>query len=1459
MKTFFKSKAKKLIAMALAVITMMSVIPLSGITAFAMSTNDAQTVSSKYSGKYVSYDGKMYYQVGGTHYAMSYNSDGSTHFIDHTSTNSRTKMSFYSGGEERQVMCVEYGTDFEVGTNTYHSQNGDNSNYFNMLPLAARRGIMLASVYGWQPGKSLPISGINEDDFSFATQTIIWECQQNVRTTPTTRVDNGPIKADQFYNDIKGRPAEKAYNWILSQMAAHLTVPSFTTSDRNKAQTHTLKYDPATKKYSLTLTDTNNTGAAIKMVSGSGVSVSKSGNQYTFTSNSMITNAVNFECKKDITLYGDPFLIWGDVGYQTMVSGVSDPVSFFMNINTETYGTGKIVKTSEDGKVSGISFNISGNGVNKDVTTGSNGQVSLELLPGVYTVTEQNIDKYEPQSVQRVTILSGQTSTVTFNNVLKRGELKVTKTSEDGLVENVKFHLYGTSLSGLAVDAYAITDKNGVATFKDVLISGSSPYTLEEVDTAIKYVVPMAQTAAIEWNKVTNKSVINILKKFNVTVTKSDTETGTAQGDASLSGAVYGIYNDGALVDTYTTDKNGQFTTAYYVCGENWTVREIKPSEGYLLDPTVHKVGASPKLFTVERNSVANNVNEQVKKGKIALIKHTDDGSTKIETPEIGAEFEVYLEKSGSYARSKASERDYLVCDENGFAQTKNLPYGVYIVHQTKGWDGREKIKDFRVFVSADGFTYRYIINNANFESYIKVVKKDAESGKTIPYAGAGFQLYRPDGSLVKMTFTYPTVTTIDTFYTNESGYLITPEKLEYGKGYSLVEVAAPYGYVLDKTPVYFDVTQDNSTEENAVTVIKVDKPNMAQKGVINITKTGEVFSTVTENGGIYQPVYEVKGLKNAVYSIRAAEDIYTPDGTLRAKKGEIVDTITTGKNGLATSKRLYLGCYEVFEMSAPFGMIINTEVHSVELSYAGQEVAVTDTATSFYNERQKVEISLNKSLEQDEKFGIGMNGEIFDVTFGLYATADLAADDGTVIPKDGLIEIVSVDKDGNGVCKTDLPIGSFYLKELSTNENYQPSDKEYPVIFDYAGQDTALVKLTANDGKSIQNDIIRGRVDGLKIDRETEETIAGAVFGLFSNDAKEFTEETALLTATSAEDGSFSFENVPFGKWIIRELSPAEGFLPNEESYSVQISKNAEIIEISVVNDRIPEIGTTATIDGEKEVNATEVFTLEDIVSYKHLIPGKEYVLKGVLMDKSTGNPLLIDGKEVRSEVTFIPETPSGEVVVTFTFDVKFIKSDTDIVVFENLYRDGKELTVHADIEDEGQTVTVRIPKIGTKASVGGKKEVTATDNITIDDTVSYTNLTPGKEYVLKGLLMDKATGQPLLINGKQVHSEIVFVPDTTDGEIVMSFTFDASGFTTATEIVVFETLYREGVEIAAHADIEDEGQTVKITPPAPEIPQTGDDSNFGFWIGLGGIALGGLIAFVIIYLKQKKDDDNE
>ena len=1397
MKNIFKKNGRRILSAALCLLMVMAALPMS---AFAWTSEEGVNCTSSFGDHYVGSDGS-YYRSRDTMTVIIYDSDGNISTKTYASGTAKSKYLMTDSSGTHQVYCVESGVDFNTG-NSYVSKNGNNSSYFRNLPMDAQFGIMMALMYGWHEGKSSPVAGTNTDDYAFATQTIIWEYQQQLRTSPSDLHSANGIAADMYYSTIQGRPAEKCYNWILAQMANHYTIPSFASRSQSGAATHTLKYNPDTKAYSLTLVDTNNTLADLKF-SASGIKVTRNGNSYTFTSDKMITSPVTVTAQKNVNLDCDDMLIWGCIGKQTMVSGASDPVYFYFKIDTETYGTGHIKKTSEDGVVSGIRFNISGNGVNQNVVTGADGTVDIQLMPGVYTVTEQSIDRYEPQSVQRVTVVSGHTSTVTFNNTLKRGDLEVIKNSEDKLVEGVKFHLYGTSLSGLPVDEYAVTDANGVARFEDVLISGSTPYTVEEVDTAIRYVVPASQTAPIEWEKVTSRTFNNVLKKFQVTVTKSDAETGTAQGDASLAGATYGIFKGEELIDTYVTDTNGQFTTKYYICDDDWTIKEISPSEGYLLDPTVHHVGAEPQLYTVEYNSTANDVNEQVIKGNISLIKHTDDGETQIETPEKGATFEVFLKSAGSYEAAKETERDILTCDENGFAQSKDMPYGVYTVCQTSGWEGRELMKPFDVFINKDAQIYRYLINNANFESYIKIVKKDAETGKTIPYAGVGFQIYDPSGNLVTMTFTYPEITTIDTFYTTDEGFLITPQALEYGTGYSLVEVQAPYGYVLNSEPIYFDVAQENSEDEGGFTVIEVVRTNMAQKGTITVTKSGEVFYTVAGDKGVYHPIFAVAGLEGAVYEIVAAEDIYTLDGTLRASKGEVVDTITTGEDGTATSKELYLGKYEVREVTAPTGYVLNTETHAVELVYAGQNVAVTETATDFVNERQRVQIDLVKSLAVDEAYGIGNNGEIFDVTFGLFAAEELTAADGEVIPVDGLIEVISLDENGKGLVRSDLPIGSYYVKELSTNAAYVISDEKYPVIFEYAGQDTATVHITANEGEAIENDIIYGSVSGKKSDKDGN-ALGGAVIGIFKTGTTEFTRDTAIAYTTTAEDGSFAFENVPYGTWVIREIESPTGFVLSEEEIAVMVSEVDEVVEIELVNYFIKGNIELTKVDEDYPDNKLSGAVFEVYADMNG--DGK--------LDE--GDTLLGEMTELESGIYQMNELRYGKYLV------REKTAPTGFVLDENVYP--------VSIEENSKTYTVE-----NEAGVGflnaAQKGALKIIKTSSDGKVEGFSFRVRGEGYDQTFTTDK--------NGE------IFIEGLRIGEYTVSEVNDA---TSAGYILPADKQATVKVDATTIVEMHNELR---------DTPKTGDDFNLSLWVGLGAACAIGAGALCVVGLKRKKKED--
>lgn len=850
----------------------------------------------------------------------------------------------------------------------------------------------------------------------------------------------------------------------------------------------------------------------------------------------------------------------------------------------EPNGRIEVYKEDTDGnKLSGACFvatSLSDSSVKFEIgPTDDNGYAFADGVPfDTYSVRETVFPtNYTSSGVTEwfVTINSqtpNSTAVITAVNELITGSCKVIKTSEDGKIDGIRFKLSGTSLIGNKVELFALTDENGIVMFENVPISGNEPYVIEEVETAIKYVVPLKQNAVIEWNNVNEYNFSNVLKKWRTEVKKADIELysinniadGKSQGDATLEGSVYGVYNSNGLVKKYTTDKNGCFTTDYFLCGEDWYIKEISPSAGYMLDDTVYYIDASAEDFSIELNSLKTVCFEQVKKGSILIAKHCDiaNSNTALDTPEQGAEFEVYLKSSGSFAEAEETERDFLITDKYGFATTKKLPYGTYTVKQVKGAEGTEIMKPFDVQITEEGEVYKVMINNALFEALVEIVKTDAETGKTIPAANIGFKIkdLKTDEFIVQH-INYPTPKDLDVFYTDENGMLMLPEKLPIGE-YEIIEQCAPNGYVLDKVPVKFTVDGDKS-------IVSVTMNNIAQKGIIKVSKTGEIFTSVSQYNGQYKPFYTVEFLEGAVFEITAAEDIVTPEGTVRFKEGEVVDEITTSKNGKAESIPLYLGKYSVRETKAPLGMVVNSEPQIVELTYAGEETEITEIECGFFNERQKLKISLKKELERD--FGLGEK-EITNVFFAMYADEEITAADGNFVPKDGLMEIAGCDKDGNITFKTDLPIGSkVYVREYATDNHYILSDKLYPVEFKYEGQLIKEAKINLNDGKAIENKLLRGKITGKKTD-EDGNALKGATFGLFRKGETEFKKEKAILTSVSDGDGIFSFENIPIGIWLVKELETVDGYLLNDNVFEAEIDKGNLEVTVVVINKKIPK-----------------------------------------------------------------------------------------------------------------------------------------------------------------------------------------------------------------------------------------------------------------------------------------------
>ena len=982
--------------------------------------------------------------------------------------------------------CVEHGIALGLGDNGGYTSRELTQEQLNKLTLIDYWGRYknIANIkgcsavnYNWD---TIEVSA--EYLTEFYCQLLIWE---TINSFGGDFVGASSVSIQSSIGGMANIASQSTYNGFKKAVLAK--VDQFYTKPSISGQTVTLKVGE-----SETLTDTTGALASYRdtpLVNTTGISVTKQGNKVilTATGNPNPTGIVSFAYNVDLNYYRDEpgYYYEHAVSQDVATCGFAgrDPTSVTFNVKVELDGSMKIVKTSEDGKVSGVRFRVSGNGVDTTVQTGTDGTI---------------------------------------------------------IVPNLKV--------------------------------GS--YTVTELDVPDQYVQPKSQTVTVKANETATVSFSNVLKKWKATITKVDAETGAAQGDASIAGAVYGVYHGSDLIDQYTTNASGQFTTKEYVCGDNWYIQEISPSSGYLLDTTKYPVGAEPDKYTLEHNQIPIGVKEQVIKGKIQIHKQyeTLEGTPK---DEAAAEFQVYLKSAGSYDKAKASERDTIITSASGYAVTKNMPYGTYIVHQTKGGAGREFVDDFEVVISANNQTYSYELLNELKNGQLKIIKI-SDDGKV---EGIQFRVTRLADNYSKV-------------YTTDASGLILTETL----------------------PIFED------------------------------------------NEGKTKYQYRVEELDTK----------------------------------------------ETFGYALPDPQI-------VELS----------------------------------------EGEIASVCFH-----NVPIEIGTKATVEGEKEVDPLDK-----------------VTLTDTVSY-----------------TGLVP-----GKEY-------RATGVLMDKETGEKLLV--------DGKEITAETVFVpeTKNGGVDVTFIFDATGLhGK----EIVVFEDLYRENVLLATHADINDEGQTIKVKN---PEIGTTASFEGEKEIDPLDKVTLTDTVSYKDLTPGKEYRVTGVLMDKSNGKELLINGEKVTAEATFVATEASGSVDVTFIFDATGLHGK-GIVVFEDLYRENALLATHADINDEGQTVKIKNPEIGTKATADSKKEITA-DKITITDVVSYKDLTPGKEYKLTGVLMNKATNDKLLIDGKEITAEATFTPKATTGEVEMTFTFDARELTAETEVVVFETLYRNGIEIAVHADIEDEGQTVKILP---------------------------------------------
>ena len=695
----------------------------------------------------------------------------------------------------------------------------------------------------------------------------------------------------------------------------------------------------------------------------------------------------------------------------------------------------------------------------------------------------------------------------------------------------------------------------------------------------------------------------------------------------------------------------------------------------------------------------------------------------------------------------------YTVGDKNSIAVWEDRDQQANIQHQATCPGTTQTM----AYIKIKGEKPKYTVTLTKTSADVKITNGNVNYS----LEGAVYNVYEANGM---PNHDYTNDPVVATFTTQKDGHATLSKKLENGD-YVTIEQVAPLGYTLDTSVHRFSVDGKNTD------IPVVDDPGRIRL-IIRKKDSTTGSSTASGNASLAGAVYRVSYLENGATTYK---------------------DITTNSAGVADLRDIPLGLVSVQEISSPAGYKLDTRVHTYKV-HPSQTTPITFELepADFTEEVMKGQIALHKQYETLDEPADEQGAE-FDVYLKSAGSFDAA--------KETERDHITTGADGMATTK-DLPYGTYVVHQTKGGNGRQlVADFDVSISEDGKVYSYDLVNVQKNAQLKIVKTSEDGVIEGIhfRVTRLEDNYSAKYV----TNAAGEILTETLPIYAD--KDGATKYQ------YKVEELDTEETFgyqLP--DSQTVELSEG-EIASVSFHNVPI-EIGTKATVEGEKEVDPLDKVTLTDTVSYKDLTPGKEYRVTGVLMDKSNGKELLINGEKVTAEATFIATEASGSVDVTFTFNATGLHGK-EIVAFEDLYRENVLLATHADINDEGQTVKIKNPEIGTKATADGKKEITA-DKITITDVVSYTDLTPGKEYKLTGVLMNKATNDKLLIDGKEIMAEATFTPKATTGEVEMTFTFDARGLVIETDTVVFETLYRDGLVFAVHADINDESQTVKVKP---------------------------------------------
>ena len=1111
--------------------------------------------------------------------------------------------------------CVEHGIAIGLGDNDGYTSLNLTREQMNRLTLIDYWGRYknIANIkgcsavnYNWD---TIEVSA--EYLAEFYCQLLIWE---TINSFGGDFVGASSVSFQSTIGGMENIASQSTYNAFKKAVLAK--VDQFYTTPSISGQTVTLKVGE-----SKTLTDTTGALANYKdapILNTTGISVTKTGNKVTLTAKGTpnASGVVRFRYNNDRAYddQGPGYYYQHPVSQDVTTCGFNggDPAIMTLNVKVELDGSMKIVKTSEDGKVSGVRFRVSGNGVDTTVQTGTDGTI---------------------------------------------------------IVPNLKV--------------------------------GS--YTVTELDVPDQYVQPKSQTVTVKANETATVSFSNVLKKWKATITKVDAETGAAQGDASIAGAVYGVYHGSDLIDQYTTNASGQFTTKEHVCGDNWYIQEISPSSGYLLDTTKYPVGAEPDKYTLEHNQIPIGVKEQVIKGKIQIHKQyeTLEGTPK---DEAAAEFQVYLKSAGSYDKAKASERDTIITSASGYAVTKNMPYGTYIVHQTKGGAGREFVGDFEVVISANNQTYSYELLNELKNGQLKIIKT-SDDGKVegiqfrvTRLADNYSKVYTTDASGLILTETLPI------FEDNEG-------KTKYQYRVEELDTKETFGYALPD-PQIVTLEEGDIAEVNFHNVpLEIGTMAKFEDGTKDTQSAQDIVlvDTVRYTGLQVGKEYKLSGVLMNKATAKPFLDFdgneVTAEATFTPTDADGTVDVTFMFSSLHLKQDTEVVVFETLyreDIELATHAQIDDEGQTVKIRVP--EIGTTATSEDGHRVDPLGEVTIfdevsYTNLKPEKEYTV--SGVLMDKATGkafLDADGKEIKAETTFTPTQptGTVTVEFVFNATGLHGKEVVAFETLYYEgiELAThaeiNDEGQTVELKNPQISTVAvTEDGSKTTLTADDVQITDtisySDLTVGveyRMTGILMDKAT-----GKPFLDFDGN-----EVTAEATFTPADaDGTveltFTFDS--------RQLDEDTKLVVFDELYRADtllaVHKDIDA-EDQTVEIRVPKIGTTATFeDGEKEIIANEEITIIDSVAYSDLKPGKEYTVSGVLMDKETGKAFLdINGEEVRASTTFVPEEPTGTVDVLFKFNAVFVQDKTDIVVFEDLYHKGIQLATHAEINDEGQTVTV-------------------------------------------------------------------------------------------------------------------------------------------------------------------------